>query len=130
MERRDASGSPRTYADGERAQGGAQSRSTDEVSEQGRGNRRRRGWREGDWLKGTCPSKTRPGFKAGKVRSVRWSGYVRLRLGIGRCGSPRSCTTSYDLETLRAAYFSLKREAAAGVDGETWRHYGEQLEEN
>ena len=35
-----------------------------------------------------------------------------------------------DLETLRAAYFSLKREAAAGVDGETWRHYGEQLEEN
>src|SRR6266849_9679550 len=36
----------------------------------------------------------------------------------------------YDLETLRAAYFSLKREAAAGVDGQTWRHYGEQLEEN
>src|SRR5712692_2861173 len=36
----------------------------------------------------------------------------------------------YDLETLRAAYFSLKREAGAGVDGETWRHYGEQLEEN
>jgi group II intron reverse transcriptase/maturase len=36
----------------------------------------------------------------------------------------------YELETLRAAYFSLKREAAAGVDGETWRHYGERLEEN
>jgi RNA-directed DNA polymerase len=36
----------------------------------------------------------------------------------------------YDRERLRAAYFSLKREAAAGVDGETWRHYGEQLEEN
>ena len=36
----------------------------------------------------------------------------------------------YDRQTLRAAYFSLKREAAAGVDGETWRHYGEQLEEN
>ena len=28
----------------------------------------------------------------------------------------------YDLETLRGAYFSLKKEAAAGVDGETWRH--------
>jgi hypothetical protein len=27
----------------------------------------------------------------------------------------------YKLETLRAAYLSLKREAAAGVDGETWR---------
>jgi RNA-directed DNA polymerase len=36
----------------------------------------------------------------------------------------------YDRERLRAAYFSLKREAAAGVDGETWRHYGERLEEN
>jgi group II intron reverse transcriptase/maturase len=36
----------------------------------------------------------------------------------------------YDLPTLRAAYLSLKREAAAGADGETWRHYGEQLEDN
>jgi group II intron reverse transcriptase/maturase len=36
----------------------------------------------------------------------------------------------YDLQTLRAAYLNLKREAAAGVDGETWRHYGERLEEN
>jgi RNA-directed DNA polymerase len=36
----------------------------------------------------------------------------------------------YDLERLRVAYLSLKREAAAGVDGETWRHYGERLEEN
>src|SRR3989475_4643668 len=36
----------------------------------------------------------------------------------------------YNLETLRMAYFSLKKEAAPGVDGETWRHYGEQLEAN
>src|SRR5438034_11673888 len=36
----------------------------------------------------------------------------------------------YNLETLRLAYFSLKREAAPGVDGETWRHYGERLETN
>src|SRR5438445_6020201 len=36
----------------------------------------------------------------------------------------------YNLETLRLAYFSLKREAAPGVDGETWRHYGETLEVN
>jgi RNA-directed DNA polymerase len=34
----------------------------------------------------------------------------------------------YNLDTLRMAYFSLKKEAAPGVDGETWRHYGEQLE--
>ena len=36
----------------------------------------------------------------------------------------------YNLEALRAAYFGIKREAAPGVDGETWRHYGEALEEN
>jgi RNA-directed DNA polymerase len=36
----------------------------------------------------------------------------------------------YHLDTLRSAYFSLKKEAAAGVDGETWRHYGETLEDN
>jgi group II intron reverse transcriptase/maturase len=36
----------------------------------------------------------------------------------------------YDLHTLRTAYLTLKREAAAGVDGETWRHYGERLEDN
>src|SRR6266446_10371746 len=36
----------------------------------------------------------------------------------------------YDVERLRAAYLALKRDAAAGVDGETWRHYGEDLEAN
>jgi phosphoglucomutase len=35
----------------------------------------------------------------------------------------------YNLDTLRGAYFGLKRDAAPGVDGETWREYGEQLEE-
>ena len=34
----------------------------------------------------------------------------------------------YDIESLREAYFCLKRDAAPGVDGETWRAYGEQLE--
>ena len=36
----------------------------------------------------------------------------------------------YNPETLRKACFSLKKEAAPGVDGETWRHYGETLEDN
>jgi RNA-directed DNA polymerase len=36
----------------------------------------------------------------------------------------------YNLETLRMAYIKLKKEAAPGVDGETWRHYGETLEDN
>lgn len=36
----------------------------------------------------------------------------------------------YGIDTLREAYFSLEREAAPGVDGETWQAYGEQLEAN
>jgi RNA-directed DNA polymerase len=36
----------------------------------------------------------------------------------------------YNVDHLRRAYYALKREAAPGVDGETWEHYGEALEEN
>jgi group II intron reverse transcriptase/maturase len=36
----------------------------------------------------------------------------------------------YNIEHLRAAYYALKRDAAAGIDGETWEHYGQALEEN
>ena len=36
----------------------------------------------------------------------------------------------YNIERLRAAYLGIKRDAAAGIDGETWRHYGEDLEAN
>ena len=36
----------------------------------------------------------------------------------------------YDVNRLREAYFSLKRNSAAGVDGQTWQEYGQRLEEN
>ena len=36
----------------------------------------------------------------------------------------------YNIEALGNAYHSLKRDAAPGVDGETWRHYGQELEGN
>src|SRR3990172_7028351 len=36
----------------------------------------------------------------------------------------------YNLSMLREAYYALKRDAAPGVDGETWRRYGENLESN
>ena len=36
----------------------------------------------------------------------------------------------YDVAQLRAAYFAVKRDAAAGIDGETWQHYGTALEAN
>jgi len=34
----------------------------------------------------------------------------------------------YAIDTLRAAFYDLERDAAPGVDGETWEHYGEALE--
>lgn len=36
----------------------------------------------------------------------------------------------YAIERLRSAYRAVKRDATAGIDGETWRHYGEDLESN
>jgi group II intron reverse transcriptase/maturase len=35
-----------------------------------------------------------------------------------------------DLDRLRAAYWALRPQAAAGVDGVTWRDYGQDLEAN
>jgi len=34
----------------------------------------------------------------------------------------------YQVERLRQAYFACKRDAAAGVDGQTWARYGQDLE--
>lgn len=36
----------------------------------------------------------------------------------------------YKADALREAYYGLKRDASAGVDGVTWRNYGETLEES
>ena len=36
----------------------------------------------------------------------------------------------YNIERLREAYLALKRNAAAGVDGQTWQMYGQELESN
>ena len=36
----------------------------------------------------------------------------------------------YAVERLRRAYLALKRDAAAGIDGQTWKQYGEALDSN
>jgi group II intron reverse transcriptase/maturase len=36
----------------------------------------------------------------------------------------------YDVDRLREAYLSLKRQAAPGIDGQTWEEYGKNLESN
>ena len=61
---------------------------------------------------------------------MRWSGYDKQQRKIRRSGSLRSFIKSTRWKHCALAYLSLKREAAPGVDGETWRHYGEDLEEN
>jgi RNA-directed DNA polymerase len=61
------------------------------------------------------------------------SALERVRLAAARDRKMRFTALLHhvcELPMLRAAYLALKREAAAGVDGETWRHYGERLEDN
>jgi RNA-directed DNA polymerase len=36
----------------------------------------------------------------------------------------------YSIDTMHEAFFRLERDAAPGVDGETWRGYREDLESN
>lgn len=36
----------------------------------------------------------------------------------------------YDVHRLREAYFACKHDAAAGVDGQSWQAYGQELEDN
>ena len=57
----------------------------------------------------------------------------RIRQAVKR--EPKEKMTSlyhhvYRVENLREAYMSLKKNAAAGIDGETWKDYGEKLEGN
>jgi len=57
----------------------------------------------------------------------------RVRQAAQKEGKPRLTTLwhhVYDIRRLREAYFDLARRAAPGVDGVTWQHYGENLENN
>ena len=66
-------------------------------------------------------AKQRPGHRAGQgVHSA----LERVRQAARRDRKLRFTALLhhvYDVDTLREAYFGLKREAAPGVDGETWR---------
>jgi RNA-directed DNA polymerase len=74
------------------------------------------------------PMSRTQGRKEGMKETLR-----RIRQAVER--EPKEKLTSlyhhvYRVENLRAAYFSLKKDAAAGIDGETWKHYGGELEGN
>lgn len=66
-------------------------------------------------------------------RAGAHSGLARVRQAAERDRKQRFTALLhhvYDIEQLRTAYHALKRDAAAGIDGETWRHYGEALDEH
>jgi RNA-directed DNA polymerase len=85
----------------------------------------------GRWPDG-APNSVAPVFQANR-RPQPGSQAHRVRQAAKRDRKQRFTALLHhvhDVERLRAAYFALKRDAAAGVDGETWRHYGQALEAN
>src|SRR5258708_3966871 len=96
---------------------------------------RRRGIDRGTYRPGLQPRQgLTPGCRRCKERrKAAPSGLQRVRQAASKDKEARFTALLhhiYNLETLRMAYFCLKKEAAPGVDGETWRHYGETLEDN
>jgi RNA-directed DNA polymerase len=87
--------------------------------------------REGRGLaKGNPPQQNAP---RAQDRAGASSALARVRQVAERDKQVRFTTLLhhiYNVDHLRRAYYALKREAAPGIDGETWQHYGEALEEN
>jgi RNA-directed DNA polymerase len=79
--------------------------------------------------KGNTTGKTRPGHSAGLSAQ---SALDRVRHVARKDRKARFTALLHhvDLDRLRAAYWALNPRAATGVDGVTWRDYGQDLEEN
>lgn len=74
-----------------------------------------------------------PDARRTQSRERATSGLERVRTAARRDKKQRFTALLHhvcDLERLRAAYLSLGRDAAPGIDGVTWRSYGENLEDN
>ena len=73
----------------------------------------------------------RPGFGWARPRRKRRSTPCSRRSAIPWPGNPKERLTALfhhiTPDALGAAYFALKKDAAAGVDGVTWDMYGEGL---
>src|SRR6266545_951806 len=79
--------------------------------------------------KGNTDRPTRPGHRAGPGVP---SGLDRVR-EVARTDKGARFTAllhHVDLDRLRAAYLAIRPQAAPGVDGMTWRAYGEDLDAN
>ena len=85
-----------------------------------------RGWADGN------PSQHNTTRTQSRTQSVP-SALERIRQAAERNRKERFTALYHhicDPETLRRAFLSLKRDAAPGIDGRTWRAYGENLEGN
>jgi retron-type reverse transcriptase len=86
------------------------------------------------------PKRARSGKPRKQPRDVSYVGFdvlqnalERIRQAASRDRKLRFTTLwhhVYDIHRLRHSFFKLKRDAAAGIDGETWKHYRENLEDN
>src|SRR6266516_2512898 len=75
-----------------------------------------------------------------QVSTLRTQGRIREQAALGRVRQAAEQKKGerftallhhiYAIDTLRAAFYELERDAAPGVDGETWEHYGKELEAN
>jgi RNA-directed DNA polymerase len=85
------------------------------------------------------PAEPRAGAKgnAGQTDTCRTPGRVSVSRGLERVRTAARLNQEerftallhhVDVDLLRFAYQALKRDAAAGVDGMSWREYGEDLE--
>ncbi len=76
--------------------------------------------------------------KSPQVSTLRTQGRIRAQAALGRVRQAAEQKKGerftallhhiYAIDTLRAAFYELERDAAPGVDGETWAHYGEEVE--
>jgi RNA-directed DNA polymerase len=74
-----------------------------------------------------------PNVSRAQNRQGATSGVERVRQAAAKDRKQRFTTLLhhvYDVERLRKAYRALRPDAAAGVDGVTWRQYGENLDAN
>jgi group II intron reverse transcriptase/maturase len=116
------------------AEGNLREQNTPRTQGRGTGSGRRSyGWDNEALPEETGSKQIGPTYGAGTAARSVPSALERVREAASRDRSQRFTALLhhvYDIGQLRAAYFAVKRDAAAGVDGETWRHYGEDLEAN
>ena len=78
---------------------------------------------------GNAASKTRPGHRAGQD-ALSALGRVRQRARLDKKERFTALLHHVDVDRLRAAYRAINPRAASGIDGVTWRAYGQDLEAN